>query len=138
MLLEEIKNIKSEKKDLRSFGITFGIVLGLLGGLLWWKEKDTYTVFLILSITFFFFGFVLPALLKPLQKAWMALAVVLGFFMTKIILGILFYFVFTSIGLGLRLFGKKFLDLKIDGSRKSYWIHRKRTPFNKDNYEKQF
>ena len=57
MLLEEIKAIKSEKRDLRNFGLTIGIALGLLGGLLWWKGKDTYTVFIILSCAFVFFGF---------------------------------------------------------------------------------
>lgn len=138
MLLEEIKNIKSEKKDLRNFGITFGVILGILGGLLWWKGKETYSIFMVLSFAFFFFGFVLPNLLKPLQKAWMAFAVVMGFFMTNIILGILFYLVFTGIALGSRLMGKKFLDLKFDSSRKSYWIQRKSASFDKKLYERQF
>lgn len=138
MLLEEIKNIKSEKKDLRNFGITFGVVFGTLAGVLWWKEKDTYTIFAVLSFAFFFFGLVIPSLLKPLQKAWMALAVFLGFFMTNVILSILFYFVFTGIGLGSRLLGKKFLDLKFDSSRKRYWIQRHPSTFNKNSYEKQF
>ena len=138
MLLEEIKNIKSEKRDLRNFGITFGVVLGLLGGALWWKEKDTYSVFIVLSVAFFFFGLVLPSLLKPLQKAWMALAVVLGFFMTKVILSILFYLVFTAIGLGSRLFGKQFLDLKMDNSKDSYWHYRKSKSFDRKDYERQF
>lgn len=138
MLLEEIKNIKSEKKDLRNFGITFGVVLGILAGALWWNEKDTYCIFIVLSLSFFFFGFVLPALLKPLQKVWMAFAVVMGFFMTNVILGILFYIVFTFIGVGLRLFGKQFLDLKMDSSKRSYWHYRKKTLFNKTDYEKQF
>lgn len=138
MLIEEIKNIKSDKRDLRNFGITFGIVLGILAGALWWKGKETYIVFLIASTVFFFFGFVLPGLLKPLQKAWMAFAVVIGFFMTKVILSILFYIVFTFIGLGSRLLGKKFLDLKPDKSRKSYWVYRESEPFIKEKYEKQF
>jgi hypothetical protein len=138
VLLEEIKNIKSEKKDLRNFGITFGVVLGLLAGALWWKEKDTYALFLVLSAFFFSFGFILPGLLKPLQKAWMTLAVVMGFIMTRVILSILFYFVFTFIGLTGRIFGKKFLDLKIDTSKKSYWSYRKNEPFKKSNYERQF
>jgi hypothetical protein len=138
MLLEEIKNIKSEKKDLRNFGITFSVVLGILAGALWWKGKDTYSIFVILSLAFFFFGLVLPNLLKPLQKAWMTLAVVLGFYMTKVILCILFYLVFTSIGLASRLFGKQFLDLKFDTSQKSYWIYRERKSFDRKNYERQF
>jgi hypothetical protein len=138
MLLEEIKLIKSEKKDLRSFGITIGIVLGFLSGLLWWKGKETYTVFVTLSVLFIFFGLFLPALLKPLQKAWMTFAVILGWIMTRVILGILFYLVFSTIGLGGRLLGKKFLDLKMDNSKKSYWIYRKSTLFDKERYEKQF
>jgi hypothetical protein len=74
----------------------------------------------------------------PLQKAWMTLAVIMGWFMTKFILGILFYLVFTGIGAGSRLFGKQFLDLKRDNSRKSYWRYRKSEPFNKKQYERQF
>jgi len=138
MLLEEIRNIKSEKRDLRNFGITFGVILGLIGGALWWKGKDTSTLFLILSGSFFFLGFVFPGVLKPLQKAWMAFAVVLGFFMTKVILSILFYFVFTAIGLGGRLFGKQFLNLKMDSSKTSYWIKREPKQFDKSHYERQF
>jgi hypothetical protein len=138
MLLEEIKNIKSGKRDLRNFGITFGIVSGVLAALLGWKGKDTYTLFIILSAAFFFFGLVLPYLLKPLQRAWMILAVILGWFMTRVILSVLFYLVFTTIGLIGRLSGKKFLDLEIDASKKSYWIYRKKEPFSKRKLEKQF
>ncbi len=138
MLLEEIKNIKSEKRDLRNFGLTFGVILGVLGGLLWWKGKDSYTVFTILSIVFFFFGLVLPNLLKPLQKVWMMFAVVLGWFMTRVILSVLFYIVFTFIGVGGRLFGKSFLDTTIDKSKKSYWIYKKPVEFSRGKYEKQF
>jgi succinate-acetate transporter protein len=138
MLLEEIRNIKSEKKDLRNFGITFGVVLCVLAGALWWKGKDTYTIFAILSFAFFFFGLVLPRLLKPLQKAWMMFAAVLGWFMTRLILSVLFYVVFTFIGAGLRLFGKKLLILNIDKSKKSYWIYKTTTPFTQEKYERQF
>ncbi|GBE16308.1 hypothetical protein BMS3Abin15_00121 [bacterium BMS3Abin15] len=138
MLLEEIRNIKSEKKDLRNFGITIGIVLGILGGALWWKGKDTYNIFIILSLAFIFFGLVLPAALKPLQKAWMTFAVILGWFMTRLILSVLFYLVFTFIGWGARLFGKQFLDLKMDNSQKSYWISRKNKTLNRSDYERQF
>ena len=138
MLLEEIKDIKSEKSDLRKFGITIGIVLGILGGLLWWKGKDTYNIFIILSLALIFFGLVLPAALKPLQKVWMTFAVILGWFMTRVILSVLFYLVFTFIGGFSRLFGKKFLDLKMDNSQKSYWISRENKSLDRSDYERQF
>lgn len=138
MLSEEIRSIKSEKKDLRNFGFTIGIALSVLAGLLWWKDKDTYPIFIVLSLAFIFFGLVLPAILRPLQKAWMTLAVILGWFMTRVILSILFYFVFTGIGLGGRLFGKQFLNMKMDNTKKSYWIYRNPPVFNKEKYTKQF
>lgn len=79
-----------------------------------------------------------PSVLKPLQKAWMTLAVILGWIMTRVILSILFYLVFTAIGGISRLLGKQFLDLKIDPSINSYWIKREPKTFNKSGYEKQF
>jgi len=138
MLLEEIRNIKSEKKDLRNFGITFGVAFALLGGALWWKGRDTYSAFLALSALFIFSGFVFPRVLKPLQKAWMTLAVILGYFMTRIILSILFYLVFTIIGLSSRIVGRQFLNLKNDPSKETYWIKRDKVPFDRKNYERQF
>jgi hypothetical protein len=138
VLLEEIRNIKSGKSELRKFGITIGIVSGLLGGLLLWRGKDSYTYFLLLSTVFIFLGLVLPIVLKPIQKAWMTFAVILGWFMTRLILSILFYVVFTSIGLVSRLFGKQFLDLEMDNSKKSYWNYREAKEIKKSDYERQF
>jgi hypothetical protein len=139
MLLEEIKAIKSEKKDLRNFGLTIGIAFAVLGGMLWWKGKDTYAVFMILSFAFILFGLLLPAVLKPLQKVWMILAVIIGWFMTRVILSVLFFLVFTTISLISRLLlRKQFLNLKIDKSLNSYWIRREVKPFDASDYERQF
>ncbi|GAG32448.1 unnamed protein product, partial [marine sediment metagenome] len=51
MIIEEIKNIKSGRRELRQFGITVSIVLALLGGLFLWHKKDYYCYFFILSAT---------------------------------------------------------------------------------------
>ena len=139
MLIEEIKNIKSSKKELRKFGITVGIVLGLLGGFLWLKGKDWYYILLALSFFLLFFGIILPIALKPIQKIWMSLALILGWIMTRVILSLMFYLVFFPIGMLARIFGKDFLDQKRDTDVKSYWILRKSEPQRpKEAYEKQF
>jgi small basic protein len=138
LLLEEIRNIKSEKSDLRKFGITIGIVLCLLSGLLWWKGRDTYLIFSVIAAAFLLTGIVVPAILKPLQKVWMTIAVVMGWFMTRVILSVLFYVVFTSIGIMSRLLGKKFLDIDFREKKESYWIKRESGLFDKSRYEKQF
>jgi len=137
-MIEEIRNIRSEKSDLRKFGLSVGIVLGLLGGVLLWRGKDYYSYFLVISAALILSGLILPAVLKPFQKAWMALAVVMGWFMTRVILSILFYVLFTFIGLLGRLVGKDFIDTEMDKSRPSYWNYRKPEKFTRDSYEKQF
>jgi len=138
MISEEIKNIKSGRSELRKFGITIGIVLGLLGGFFLWRGKTYYSTFFIISILFLFLGLVLPVLLKPIQKIWMVLAILMGWFMTRIILIILFYLIVTPIGLLARLFGKDFLNTKFNKNPDSYWISKKTITFDKRNYENQF
>lgn len=138
MLLDEIKNIKSSKKDLRNFGLTVGIVFLVLAGLFFWFEKESSFYLLIIGIVLILLGLLIPKALLPLQKAWMTIAIMIGWFMTRVILSLLFYLVFTPINLISKLFGKKFLDVKIDKSKKSYWSYRTKKVFDQSDYEKQF
>jgi hypothetical protein len=72
----------------------------------------------------------------------MTVAVVIGWFMTRLILSVLFYAVITPIGLVSKVSGKEFLDKKfnkhVNKKVSSYWLHRKETLFDKNRYEKQF
>ena len=138
MIAEEIRNIKSDKSDLRKFGITMGIILTLLGGLFLWREKGYFIYFFILAAAFIIPGLVLPAALRPAHKGWMTLSILLGWVMTRVILSVLFYLVVTPTRCLARLFGKQFLDLKIDNNIESYWIQREKQPLNKTDYERQF
>jgi hypothetical protein len=138
MLLEEIKNIRSARRDLRNFGLSVGIVLLLIGVVLWYYERGAYPYFLIIGLVLVLLGLALPSFLKPLQKAWMALAVTLGFFMTRLILSLLFFLVFTPISLIGRLGGFKFLDIKTNEKNSSYWLYREVEDYKKEDSEKQF
>lgn len=135
-ILKEINEIPSSKTDLKKFGWTLGIVFGLLGGYFLWRGKFFAPTFLGLSAFFLVFGSVLPAFLKPIQKAWMTLALLMGWVMTRVILAIVFYLVITPIGLVLRLSGKDFMHRQFPGTESSYWTdHAGR---EKSDYEKQF
>lgn len=138
MLIDDIRNIKSGRGDLRKFGITVGIVLGLFGGLFFWRGREFYYYFFILSAAFLLLGLTFPILLKPIQKVWMSLAVILGWFMTRVILCILFYLVVTPLGLVSKLVGKRFLDLKFNKESDSYWIPKDTSKIEMKSYEKQF
>ena len=137
-MFEEIKNIKSEKSDMRNFGIIVGIILLVISGFLYWKEKESFQIFLAIGIILFLIAISIPAVLKPIYWIWMIFAIILGWFMTRVILSLLFYVVFTSIGLTLRFFGKQFLELRWDKSKESYWNFRTNEHLQKENYEKQF
>ena len=137
-MIEEIENIKSEKSDLRKFGIMVGTVLLIIAGLLFWKEKESFQLFLVIGNVLFIAGIAIPFTLRPIFWVWMTFATILGWFMTRVILSLLFYAVFTPIGLIGRLIGKQFLGLKMDRSKQSYWNVRKVEVFDTQNYEKQF
>jgi hypothetical protein len=138
MLTEEIKSIKSTREDLRKFGITVGTAAIVLGGIFFWLEKEFYIYFVSAGILLFLLGLIIPDFLKPLQKTWMTVAVIIGWYMTRLILGILYYFVFTTIGLIAKLFGKQFLELKWNRQQETYWNQRKIKKVDKSEYEKQF
>ena len=135
---EEIKNIESNKSDLRKFGIMVGTILVIIAGFLFWKEKELFQIFTAIGIILLLTAIALPSVLKPVYWIWMIFSIILGWFMTRVILSFLFYVVFTSIGLTLRLFGKHFLELRWDKSKESYWNFKTNEHMQKEKYEKQF
>ena len=137
-MIEEIKNIKSEKSDFRKFGITIGPILMVIAGLLFWRGKESFEILLVSGFVLLVLGLVIPVVLKPIYWVWMVLAVILGWIMTRVILSLLFYVVITPIGMFSRLFGSKFLDLKWDKSKDSYWNSRPTKQRNNEDYEGQF
>jgi heme/copper-type cytochrome/quinol oxidase subunit 4 len=138
MIIEEIKNIKSETSDLKKFGLLIGAILFLGSLYLLWKQHPYAVAGFILGVVFTALAFVRPVVLKPLQRVWMAMAVVMGFVMSRIIVTAVFYGMVTPIGLAGRLTGKKFLDLKMDKAAASYWIRRDQAKAEKSAYERQF
>lgn len=137
-MFSEFREIKSGKKELRSFGIVMGVAFALAGGLFLRQGKAYSTFFLILSAHMFGFSIFVPVLLKPLHKIWMGFAVVMGWIVTRVILIILYYAVLTPISGIARLCGKRFLDTDFKADKETYWISRHEIVRYKSSYEKQF
>lgn len=138
MLKEEFKLIKESKKDLQKFGLTVGGVLIIISGFLFYFEKPSAIFFGGTGLFLVFTGLIHPAILKPLNKIWMSLAIVLGFFMSRLILTILFYLILTPVSFAARIFGKKFMELNYDKSAKTYWEKRSVIHKKPIDYERQF
>ena len=136
-LIQEIQAIPSTPKDLRKFGLTMGIFFGILGGLFLWRGKAAWSWWTGLSAFFLFFGILLPGWLKGIHRAWMTLALLMGWVMTRVVLIIFFYIVLTPIGFFARLSGKRPLGLRSEKGKVSYWIDRAPVT-DKTHYEKQY
>ena len=138
MFKEEFKHINETKKDLRKFGITVGGVILAIGLVLFYFEKPSAIYFAVIGGLLILFGALFPNILKPINKIWMSLAIILGFIMSRVILTILFYLVLTPIALLAKIVGKKFMVLKYDKSAETYWEKRTIIQKKQIDYERQF
>jgi hypothetical protein len=109
----------------RSFGVVFAVVFALIaawpllgGGSLRGWAAGVSAAFLVVALG-------RPSLLSGLNRQWLKFGLLLGKIVSPIALGVLFYLVFTPMGVLLRLAGKDPLRLKMDRAAGSYWIDRK-------------
>lgn len=138
-MIDDMFSIESSNKKLRDFGLLVGFVLHIIGALLFWSGTDGFLfIFITIGILFIFVSVTVPATLKPVYSIWMTVGIILGWIMTRLILGMLFYLVFTSTRLIATIFGKRFLLLQKDCSTSSYWKFRKTRSTKKEDYERQF
>ena len=126
------------KAELRKFGLTVGGAFAVFGAISWWRGHELpprvlWTLAALLIVP----GAIAPAILGPVQRAWMAFATVLGHVNTRIILTVLFYLVMTPVGLIMRLFRDP-LDRSLRDRTTSQWIKRESQPVEPGRYERQF
>lgn len=94
------------RKELRSFGIVVGTVaVGLFGLLLPFFFDHAFPTWpWIVAAPLWLLGLAYPAALRPVHTVWMKIGAVLGWINTRIILGIIFFVIFTPISLFLKIF----------------------------------
>jgi hypothetical protein len=113
-----------DAKGLRKFGLTTGaIVAGLFGLFFPWIMDKSIPVWpwIILAILLIW-SLVAPASLGPVYRVWMKFGLLLCGVMTPLIMGILFYLLFTPIATLMRLAGRDPLRRRFDATARSYRI----------------
>lgn len=138
MLLEEIKSIKATTKEVRKFGVTIGILLLVIAAWLFWKQRPSFPYFAYAGGGLVLAGLILPVLLKPIYKVWMSFAVVMGFVMTRVILTVIYFGMFTPMALAAKLLGKDLLDERLDKNAGTYWVKRPTTTYDPKSAENMF
>ena len=119
-----MKNNEIKISSNKSFGIVFAIVFFLIA--LWpiIKSDDIRIWSLIVSIIFLILGIMNSSILTPLNKIWFRFGIFLGNLIAPVVMGIIFFFVVTPIGLIMRLLGRDLIKLK-KNNENSYWIEKK-------------
>ena len=140
MLMGKIINKKRKSwRTEREFGLIVGGVLVLLSS--WWiyrgKFHDLRQVTMPIGGLLVVLGLVLPRALVLPNKVWMALAEVLSFIMTRVILAFVFFAIVTPIGVIKRLFGWDPLHRRAPAND-SYWQPYSERQRNPRHYEKMF
>ena len=120
---EESKELSPARlKTLRNFGFIMTGALGIIGGLLFWKGKDTSFIFLGVASLFLAAALAAPKVLAPIERAWLKFGEKISVVMTFVLVTLIFYLVVTPIGVIMRLCGKDLLGTKLDPEMKSYWV----------------
>ena len=107
----------------RSFGIVFFIVFLLIAIYPILNQNDIRIWAVALSLIFLVLGLLNSKLLTPLNKIWFKFGIFLGKIISPLVMGIIFFFVVTPIGIFMRFLGKDLLNLKLN-KNSSYWIEK--------------
>ena len=108
----------------RKFGFFFTLVFLIFSIYFYIKEAEIlFYIFFLSSICFLAFTLFATNSLRPLNKLWMSFGLVLGMIVSPIVMGVIFFIIFTPIGILMRLFGRDELLLQFK-TKPSYWIKR--------------
>jgi hypothetical protein len=106
----------------RKFGLLVGGVFLVLGAISHWRGHQVApTVLFVLGGALVLAGLLIPGRLGPVYRGWMSFAVVLSKVTTPIVMGVIYYGLFTPMGFLRRRLGKNAM-LRTPGE--SFWVSR--------------
>src|SRR5262245_56414263 len=125
-------------KMLRQFAGLFLIVFLGMAAMRWWRgHADAWagllaTVAVVVGLA----GMAVPAAIRPIYTAWMIAAFPIGWTISRLALGTIFFVVMTPLAAVFRLIGRDELRLR-RAERVSYWVSKKQSG-DASEYFRQF
>ena len=121
----------------RKFGFFFTLVFALAATYFYYAANVVWMyVFIAAALVFLFVTLIKSDALLPLNKLWMRFGLLLGMIVSPIVLGVIFFGLFTPIALLMRLSGRDELRLKFN-QKASHWISRGEA-INPESFKSQF
>jgi hypothetical protein len=114
---------KTNKKNNIFFGILFFIFFLIIGLYPLISNGPIRIWSVILSLVFLIITIIRPNLFTYLNRLWIKFGILLGKIISPIIMGVVFFFVVTPVGILVKILKKDVMRLK--RGETSYWINRK-------------
>jgi hypothetical protein len=108
----------------RSFGWTFTTVFILAGIYGLWRSSPALTWLLVAAALMALITVTRDTWLTPLNRAWMKFGMLLNAIVSPVVLGLIYFGVFTPVAIAMRLAGRDALSRAYDPAARSYWIKR--------------
>jgi len=132
----------SDRNEQRKFGLVMGAAITVVGLIRWafhgFATTDVPVWFFAVAAVFAALGLVLPRALQPVFIAWIKLAIVLNWIMTRVFLSLAFYLMITPVRVCIALFGDDPLKRKWAGQDESYWEEPDEQPEDVRRYRQMF
>ena len=128
---------KVELPSNKKFGYFLTLIFLAAASYFYIKEYIITAALLIIVATIFCFITLIKAeLLLSINKLWMQVGLFLGMIVSPIVLGLIFFMLFTPIAILMRMKGRDELHLKFK-KKVTYWISRKEQ-LQPDSFKNQF
>ncbi len=122
----------------KKIGIFFFIILAILSVVLFIYDYPLISVITLttglISLTL---SYLKPGLLLPVNKAWMTLGYLLGYIVSPIVIGSIYFVIFTPISIFLKIIGRDELKL-LNKNSDSYWRKRQLNKDSQTSFKNQF
>ena len=122
----------------KKIGIFFFIILTILSVVLFIYDYPLISVITLTSgLISLTLSYLKPDLLLPVNKAWMTLGYLLGYIVSPIVIGSIFFVIFTPISIFLKIIGRDELKL-VNKNSDSYWRKRQLNKDSQTSFKNQF
>ena len=116
-------NKNPSKKELAWFGLLFLLFFGIVGGLITWRFDGLNVAIVLWSVAGVITAayYLVPPMRRTLYLGWMYAVYPLGWLMSHLLLGLIYYVMFTAVGMIMRLIRRDPMHRKFDRAATTYW-----------------
>lgn len=130
--------MRPELPSNRSFGWTFTGIFVIAGAYGLWRGGAALSWLLALAAVTALVTLAREAWLTPLNRGWMRFGELLGRVVSPVVLGVIFFAVFTPVAVVMRLFGRDAMCRRFQPAAPTYWVKRDPPGPADDSYRNMF